>query len=689
MRVQAINHTILRRAPAAALALALLVGAALPASARTGFAAHTAPAGLPGEYGPDSALPAPTDPNAESRDDVLVEWGEDSAGGALTPADPDQLAGAEIPELNPATLAGGAIADVDGEHPAWLAGDPAFSSFLFLPIVRRGSPGRPDMSAESSSALSSQGSAEAGGVATGGQGAAGDFNGDGYDDLAIAAPRESLTVNGLELHNAGAVTVLYGAPAGLMAAGSQVWTQDSAGVLGAVEPGDAFGCALAAGDFDGDGFTDLAAGVCGESIAGATVPSQVATAAGAVQIFYGTPAGLAAARNQLWTQDSVGMLDLAEANDRFGSALAAGDFDGDGRADLAIGVPDEDIAGRIDAGIVQMLYGSSVGLAALPGAVRAQVWHQSVGGMPELAEAEDGFGAALASGDFDGDGRAELAAAAPLEDLESAAGLRVDAGVVHVMRGSTDGLTAAGAQLFSEDAAGLRGYAEARDFFGWSLAAGDFDGSGAGDLAIGIPMEDFVSAGAASLTNAGAVAVVFSTGAAGLDAAASQVWTQAGLDTPGAGMADPAETGDTFGLALAAAAVGGGDAAALVVGVPSEDLEGGAKLAANAGAVHILHGPLGSGANVLWTQDSPGVLDAAEAGDGFGLTLAVGDFDGDGAADLAGGVPREDVGGILDAGAINILANPLGTAQHQFWSQDTAGLPGLGEHGDQFGYVGQ
>ena len=64
--------------------------------------------------------------------------------------------------------------------------------------------------------------------------------------------------------------------------------------------------------------------------------------------------------------------------------------------------------------------------------------------------------------------------------------------------------------------------------------------------------------------------------------------------------------------------------------------------------------------NELWTQDSAGVLDAAEAGDLFGLTVATGDFDGSGRDDVVAGVPFEDLGGIDDMGAVNVLYGPIG-----------------------------
>jgi hypothetical protein len=81
--------------------------------------------------------------------------------------------------------------------------------------------------------------------------AAGDFNGDGYRDLAVGV---------LEHRGGGAVNVIYGSRDGLKPAGSEQWTQDSPGIPGVSDPGDTFGHALAAGDFDADGYADLAVG---------------------------------------------------------------------------------------------------------------------------------------------------------------------------------------------------------------------------------------------------------------------------------------------------------------------------------------------------------------------------------------------------------------------------------------------
>ena len=87
-----------------------------------------------------------------------------------------------------------------------------------------------------------------------------------------------------------------------------------------------------------------------------------------------------------WTTDFGGQ--GAEAGDVFKDSLACGDFDGDGFDDLAIGVPGEDIGAVVDAGAVNVLYGSGSRLTASGD----QLWHQGVAGVVGGAEAGDLFG---------------------------------------------------------------------------------------------------------------------------------------------------------------------------------------------------------------------------------------------------------------------------------------------------------
>jgi hypothetical protein len=143
-------------------------------------------------------------------------------------------------------------------------------------------------------------------------------------------------------------------------------------------------------DFNNDGAEDLAVGVPGETANGVQL-------AGVVNVLYGAAGGVTGTGSQLFTQ--VG--DIMEAYDHFGRALAAGDFNHDGFADLAASAPHEDLGGARDAGAVSVLYGSTAGLSRTGG----QLFTQNSSGVPDSAEAYDGFGGALAA---DGPGPSAL-----------------------------------------------------------------------------------------------------------------------------------------------------------------------------------------------------------------------------------------------------------------------------------------
>ena len=490
-----------------------------------------------------------------------------------------------------------------------------------------------------------------------------DFNGDWYADLAIGVPDENIG----SVADAGAVNILYGGRgAGLSTQNNRVWSQDEAGVVDQAETEDEMGNRLAVGDFNGDGFYDLAAGVQQEDIG-------AVNAAGAVHIFYGSKTGLTAAGNELLSQNTLGVLDAAESGDEFGRALAVGDFDRDGYDDLAVGVPYEDVGGPAinDAGAVNVFYGSAAGLST-----RDQFWHQDVTNIEGVAEADDNFGFALAAGDFDRNGYADLAIGVPHENV----GAIVDAGAVNVLYGSASGLTTAGDEIWTQDSTGIEDTSEANDNFGYALTAGDFNRDGRADLAVGAPYE---SVGA--LAEAGAVNVLYGA-AGGLTSANDELWHQ-GI----AGVEGGAEAGDWFGWRLTAGDFNGDGRADLAVGVPHEDVGA----IANAGAVNVLYGAasgLTATGDQIWDQDSPGIQETAEANDEFGRALAAGDFDGDGYADLAVGVPYEDIGGpaIDGAGAVQVLygsAAGLGSAGDQLWHQDVPDVAGGAEDGDNFGYA--
>ncbi|MCI0457142.1 MAG: hypothetical protein L0Z62_09200, partial [Gemmataceae bacterium] len=319
-----------------------------------------------------------------------------------------------------------------------------------------------------------------------------------------------------------------------------------------------------------------------------------------------------------WNLDSVdpngfSIEGTAEAGDAFGSALAAGDFDDDGIADLAVGVPGEGVNGFADAGAVSILYGSDLGLDA----AGDQIWHQdSVGPnsfpIDGVAEAQDAFGTALAVGDFDNDGYADLAVGVPGEDIGATP--ISNAGAVNVLYGSGTGLTDADNQRWHQNSPGIDGVADADDAFGSALAAGDFDDDGDDDLAVGVPGEDI---GVTPIGDAGAVNVIYGSDL-GLTDVGNQRWHQ---DSPG--IKDSAEESDFFGSTLAAGDFDNNGKADLAVGVPGEDID----TIGDAGAVNVLYGAdAGTGLDAaddqFWNQDSVDdlidILDLAESGDGFG-----------------------------------------------------------------------
>jgi hypothetical protein len=189
------------------------------------------------------------------------------------------------------------------------------------------------------------------------------------------------------INNMGVTQVLYGSAAGITAADDDLWSQGSAGIEETAEENDNFGYVLTAGDFDGDGYADLAVAAPYEDLAGVN-------AAGGVNILYGSGNGLDINGDEFWSQDSVGVADAPEADDKFGYALAASDFDGDSFDDLAVGVPYEDFNAISGAGSVHILSGSATGIY-LPGG--DQVWTQDTGDVNGAAEEGDLFGFALAA----------------------------------------------------------------------------------------------------------------------------------------------------------------------------------------------------------------------------------------------------------------------------------------------------
>jgi len=513
--------------------------------------------------------------------------------------------------------------------------------------------------------------------------AIGDFNGDGFDDKAIGVPDEDVLFGGSNFRDAGIVQVIYGSPRGLDASDSaviadQLWHEGTLGLDGILEELDWFGTSLSSGDYNDDGKGDLAIGVIGQK------HNQILQA-GAVHVIYGSQFGLstsAARGDQLFIQDGFG--EVPEAHDRFGWSLASGDYNGDGRDDLAIGTPFQKIGSLSRAGVVQVVY-SSQSASGLDALFNTQIFGR---GMINTGNF-DHFGWALASGDYNGDGRDDLAIGVPNGQLPS-----VDnSGAVRVIYGSPGGLTETVLrnQFWTQGSGNLDDVAETWDKFGHSLSSGDYNGDGKDDLAIGVPWENIQGE---TISRVGKVHVIYGStfGLSSTSPIIDQLWQQ-GLG----GLDDVAELNDSFGDSLSSGDYNGDGKDDLAIGVPTESIAG--ETIKYVGKMHVIYGS-SSGLSTtspisdqLWQQGLNGLDEIAEINDRFGASLSSGDYNGDGKDDLAIGAPWEKIVNetIEMVGKIHVVygsSSGLSTTSpiaDQLWQQGLNGLDDVAEVGDVFG----
>jgi hypothetical protein len=451
----------------------------------------------------------------------------------------------------------------------------------------------------------------------------GDFDGDGFDDLAVGVPGEN--------NDAGIVQVFYSGGVTLTLAGQQLFGQDDLpGADEGAENGDEFGAALASGDFDDDGFDDLVVGSPGEDL-----PEVSSTDcslfecedAGVVHVIYGGASGLALGSAEMLDTRIAGNRVVEGA--RFGSSFAVGDLlepgpSHDNFPDLAIGAPRHDESLEGAAGAVFVAYGNAAGLDQ---GTAAQLVIPAIA----FCEGTGQYGSAAVAGRFGGGTFHHLVASAPycaliISDEELGVIFRTD----RVFEDDHD-------VVIQSDypPAGNSNF----DHFGTALAAGDFDGDGRPDLAASAPDKDH---GTGNPSDSGRVYVAYSRQgfldpSDAPDIIGEDEWAG---DNPG--------EGERFGSALAAGDVDGDGFDDLLAGAPGEGTF-------DVGRVYLKRGSAGGltiANNALFTQTFLGGSNGDD--DHLGNVIALGDVDGDGVLEIALGVPDKDVGTNNDAGMVYV-----------------------------------
>ena len=409
---------------------------------------------------------------------------------------------------------------------------------------------------------------------------AGDLNGDGISDVVVGAPGYS---------GYGAALVYFGAaPGGPSTVAAAVWKGDS-------QVGCDFGWSVAlAGDVNGDNRSDV--------IVGAPKYTGIGASSGKAYCYHGAGALPSVAA---WAQAG------ASAGDQFGYSVAgAGDLNGDGWSDVAVGAPYQNGIGPVvPTGYVYVYKGvSGTGLSAVASS--------------SVTQGGNGynFGYCVAgAGDMDGDGYADLIIGAP--------GRGAGQGAAYIYRGDP------GAGLLNATVASAFG-SMAGERFGQSVStAGDANGDGYADVAIGSPLYS---------SSKGRVRVFLGGSTIALNVA-SPYWAFTG-----------ATANDLAGAAVCTAGDVNGDGFSdMAVGVPGQG---------GIGSVKAFHGTADKpSATPQWT-----IMDGSGLGGGVTCVATAGDVNGDGYSDVLVGSPW----GSTNVGQVMLyLGTPTGLSATPAWTK--------------------
>ncbi|MDQ3013328.1 MAG: Ig-like domain-containing protein, partial [Acidobacteriota bacterium] len=374
------------------------------------------------------------------------------------------------------------------------------------------------------------------------------------------------------------------------------------------DDGDLLGASMATGDLNGDGIPDL--------VVGAPSANGAGFDNGKVYVFFGR-ASWAGSIDLAQQKADVEILGEA-AGDRFGASLAITDLNGDGKNDLIIGAPMADGSELTDAGKVYVLLGNLVGASDSV----SKLASQTITGEQRSAW----FGTSLAAGFIHTKAgpAADLIVGAPGYDAPSTSATLSDVGVAYFFFGS--GQLSKGIELSKTKASYKVTGTFTGGLAGTKVAVGNFNGDEYADFAISAPL-----ANANGLKSSGAVFL----GLGGPTISGEKNTSQASSL-----MLFGGREADLMGISLVMGDLNGDGKADLVFAAIGGD--GPSNSRQGAGNVYVIYG-------TTTLQGRPPdltIFGSSASGDlvpdALGTSLAIGDFNGDGIADLFIGAPGAD-----------------------------------------------
>jgi hypothetical protein len=427
--------------------------------------------------------------------------------------------------------------------------------------------------------------------------------------------------------------------------------------------GDNAGSTVAMGDVNGDGYADLIIGAAAASPGGNG-------SAGSVYVVFGGPAGLPDPLDLSSLNGTNGFrLDGAAAGNGI-AGLAAGDVNGDGKADIIIGSIHTTISGHTNTGSVYVVFGGATGAAnstgtawtSCPCTLNAAFLNGTNGAEFDGTAGGNLTGGTVAVGDVNGDGKADIIIGA----TGAKVGTNSSAGAVYLVFGKAAGWSGTATVLNSTFLNGTNGaeFDGVGSFYeaGYALAVGDVNGDGKGDIIIGSP---YAKVGTNS--TAGSVYVVFGK-AAGWSGTATLLNSTFLNGTNGVefdGIAASNYTGYSVAAGNIKGSVNGGNKISdIVIGAPQTTISGNT----HTGSVYVVFGKAAgwSGtATLLNAAFLNGTNGAQFNGPALGTLvgqygLTVGDVNGDGYADILVGAVCQGQNSCSDGQVYAVLGKAAG-----------------------------